>query len=191
MTNAFIIDCEYVSGICEKFRTDFSTFLKRTIPEADLARWIECALLDCSKATPLEKDQTQVYLFHEKANSRFMHFVPTDYNSQIDGKAFKGAAGEFLLAACTCDETLGSKETLLCETLQNLLKHNEQQHIIVAADLNAYGKRIKSLMADSESDKVVFLSINPSESKALRIEQIGFSLLAALSINSQELEQLG
>ena len=96
-----------------------------------------------------------------------------------------------MLAACTCDENLGSKETLLCETLQSLLKHNEQQHIIIAADLNAYGKRIKSLIADNECGNVFFLSINPTESKALRIEQIGFSLLAALRINSKELEQLG
>ncbi len=196
--------------------------LQRDIPEADLAVFLECAVADAlsqsahegkeAEHTDNEKGDskaltTQIFLFHEAEAEVFMHFVPNNYAKELDGKGFDGHNGEYLIAACAAQPDLGSKETLLCETLESILKSavspnaaaqpsptssgntptSGAAHIIVAADLADYGTRIKQLLADYPAASVTLLTLDPDSSSAFRTEQIGFPLMAALGIRGDEL----
>ena len=189
MKVTFLIDCEYVGQICDKLRRDFAHLLQRPIDQADLPLWIECALRDAYGETMNPESETQVYLFHQFDAQGFAPFVPASYTDELDGKAFHGSAGEVMFAACAVDPKLGTKETILCETLQTLLQHDDAANVLLAVDMNAYGKRIKSILAEQASQSVTLLSLDTRVSQAFRTEQIGFSLLAALHISSEEIAQ--
>lgn len=193
--NAFLVDCEYLSRVCSRLRVDLSQMTGRALPEADLARWLECAMLDCqadsgdapaSMPENMAADSTQVYLFHEEGADVFEHFRPAVYATELDGQAFCGPAGEFMLAVCPVRAEFGSKETLFCETLQSLLRTGKARHIVVAADFDAYGPRIDQLLSDFPEAPVVLLSLSPEKNAAGRAVQMGFSLLAALGLRSSE-----
>ena len=191
--NAFLIDCEHLSRVCGRLRKDLPQMTGHAVPEADLARWLECALLDALQAagitdTKAATGTTQVYLFHENGAETLENFLPTHFNTELDGQAFNGPAGEFLLAACPTQPNLGSKETLYCETLQSLLRTGKSNLIIIAADFEAYGTRIDQLLADYPDARAILLTLSPDTGSNNRATQIGFSLLAALGIRSSEIQ---
>lgn len=179
--NAILIDCEFV---CHTV-ADLSAFLRerlhRSIPEADLARWLECAALDGGIKAE-QGTATQVYLFHEADTQLLDGFRPHGLTSDIDGKAFNSPVGEFLLAACPAQPDLGTKETLLCETLQALLRGKQCERMVVVADLEAYGERIHQLADDYPDAPLSCLTLSPTEGTPLP-----YSLMAALGIRGDEL----
>lgn len=179
--NAILIDCEFVSRTVADLSAFLSDRVHRPIPEADLARWLECAALDGGIKAE-QGTATQVYLFHEADTQLLDGFRPCSLTSEIDGKAFRGPVGEFLLAACPAQPDLGSKETLLCETLQGLLRGKQCEHMVVIADLEAYGERILQLAEDYPDAPLSYLTLNPAEGTPLT-----YSLMAALGIRSDEL----
>lgn len=184
--NAIIIDGEYLSRACTQFRKFLQQTIGREIPEADLARWLEYAALD-GGVRPEDKATTQVYIFHEPATKLLKGFKPADLYADFDGKAFNGPVGEFLLAACPAQDDLGSKETLLCETLQSLLKGNLCKHFIIVADHDAYGIRIEQLLADYPNSPVTLLTLKKESGSEGTSIPLPYSLMAACGVSGSEL----
>ena len=78
--------------------------LGRRIPQADIARWIDCVALDGGIREG--EHETQVVLIHQKGKLGLENFVPSAYK-ELDGKAFKDHLGEFAINAYPIEQIAG------------------------------------------------------------------------------------
>ena len=95
--NVILVDADYVDKVAFNLIVNFERMLGRRIPQADMARWLECIALDGG----LRKGdhETQVVFIHQKAKTEMENFVPGNYSNDLTDKAFQGELGEFMLNA--------------------------------------------------------------------------------------------
>ena len=74
--NVIVVDADYVDGVTFNLIVNFERMLGRRIPQADMARWLECVALDGGVREG--KQETSVVLIHEKEKLRLRNFVPSD-----------------------------------------------------------------------------------------------------------------
>ena len=89
--NVIIVDADYVDGVAFNLIVNFERMLGRRIPQADMARWIDCLALDggLRPVTDEKPEQaTQVVLVHDKDSDGMKNFVPGNYDKELNGKAF-------------------------------------------------------------------------------------------------------
>ena len=86
--NVILVDADYVDKVAFNLIVNFERMLGRRIPQADMARWLECIALDGG----LRKGdhETQVVFIHQKAKTEMENFVPGNYSNDLTDKAFQG-----------------------------------------------------------------------------------------------------
>ena len=77
--NMIIADADYIDKVAFDLIVNFERMLMRRIPQADMARWIDCVALDGGVR---EGDsRTQVALIHDRRSVKMDNFeIPTDYS---------------------------------------------------------------------------------------------------------------
>jgi hypothetical protein len=118
--HVILVDAEYVDKVAFDMIVNFERMLERRIPQADTAQWLECVALD-GGLRPQPSDITpqtsiQVVLIHEKDKQQMDNFIPGKF-SDLDGQAFTGPLGEFLIS-CVKVEEMVSKDDLFIDSLQ-------------------------------------------------------------------------
>ena len=113
--NIIIADADHVDRVAFDLIVNFERMLMRRIPQADMARWLDCVALDGGVREG--EEQTQVVLIHDKAHGRMDNFKPSVYDTELDGKAFKDNLGEFAISSLAV-ESMVSKDDLVCERRQ-------------------------------------------------------------------------
>lgn len=182
--NVILIDCDYADEVAFNLRTNYSRMLNRTVPQADLAQWLVCLSLD-GGITP-GANSIQVILVHSKDKKRLEHFIPSDYEKDIDGKAFTdNAMGEYILSALRI-ENLVSAEEFLFQAAETLVDAKEVKRLIFVADTAQYGDRFKTLWGKVEDKTITWLSMQPLSGKGFRSEILGYSLTNALGVRADE-----
>ena len=94
--NVILVDADYVDKVAFNLIVNFERMLGRRIPQADIARWIDCVALDGGIREG--EHETQVVLIHQKGKQGLENFAPSAYE-ELDGKAFKDHLGEFAINA--------------------------------------------------------------------------------------------
>lgn len=84
--NIIIADADHIDKVAFDLIVNFERMLMRRIPQADMARWIDCIALDGGVREG--DNHTQVVLIHDKAHARMDNFAPSVHASELDGKAF-------------------------------------------------------------------------------------------------------
>ena len=84
--NVILVDADYVDKVAFNLIVNFERMLGRRIPQADIARWIDCVALDGGIREG--EHETQVVLIHQKGKQGLENFAPSAYE-ELDGKAFK------------------------------------------------------------------------------------------------------
>lgn len=108
--NVIIADGDYIDKVAFDLIVNFERMIERRIPQADMARWIDCVALDGGLR---EGDNvTQVILIHDRKNGRLENFKPSIYAEELDGKAFRDNLGEFVISALS-PEDMATKEDFL------------------------------------------------------------------------------
>ena len=85
--NVILVDADYVDKVAFNLIVNFERMIGRRIPQADMARWLECIALDGGLRNG--NHQTQVVFIHQKAKTEMENFLPGNYANDLTGKAFR------------------------------------------------------------------------------------------------------
>ncbi len=194
--NVILVDADYVDKVAFNLIVNFERMLGRRIPQADMTRWLECAALDGGiKPQPKQKASgdgqntpltpIQVVLLHQ--NAKMENFVPGDF-AELDGKAFNGQVGEFMIS-CVPVEEMVTMDDLFIDSMQIISNAAEVKRLIVVPDAeHIYDKVRQGLRHADDEKRITVLAMQPMEGGNFRQEILGYSLMAALGIKSAELE---
>ena len=175
--NVILADADYIDRVTFDLMVNFERMLERRIPQADLARWIDCVALDGGLRDGAH--ETQVILLHSKP--RLENFAPAEFTKELDGMAFKDNLGEFCIS-CVQVEELTTMENLFTESLQHICQQPEVKRLMVIGD----EKYPTPSLRNWEGDLTVF-TMQPTPACPFRQEILGYSLMAALGIKGEEI----
>jgi hypothetical protein len=164
--------------------------LGRRIPQADMAQWLECVALD-GGLRPQPSDTNpqpsiQVVLIHDKGQLQLDNFRPGKF-TDLDGKAFSGQLGEFLIS-CVQVEEMVTKDDLYIDSLQIIANAAEVKRLMVVADSDRIYNKVREALHQADPDKhITVFTMQPMTSGNFRQEILGYSLMAALGIRADEI----
>ena len=187
--NVILVDADYVDKVAFNLIVNFERMIGRRIPQADMARWLECIALDGGLRNG--SHETQVVFIHQKAKTEMENFVPGHYANDLTGKAFQGELGEFILNAYAIED-IADSEQLLIEALNLICQQKEVKRMMVvpnAEDSTIYNKVRETLRQVSDEEKrITVFAMQPMTGGNFRQEMLGYSLMAALGIRGDEIK---
>jgi hypothetical protein len=187
-----LVDAEYVDKVAFDLIVNFERMLGRRIPQADMAQWLECIALD-GGLRPQPSDissQTsiQVVLIHDRNRQQMDNFQPGKF-ADLDGKAFSGQLGEFLIS-CVQVEEMVTKDDLYVDSLQIIANAAEVKRLMVVADSDRIYNKVREALRQADPDKhITVFAMQPMPNGNFRQEILGYSLMAALGIKSEEISK--
>ena len=186
--HVILVDADYVDKVAFDLIVNFERMLERRIPQADMARWLECVALDGGvRPQPSDiKPQTsiQVVLLHQQ--QQMENFQPGRFED-LDGKAFQRELGEFLIS-CVPVEELTNMEHLFTDSLQVIANAGEVQRLMVVGNAEQYYNKVREALRHANPDQhITVFSMQPMTSGNFRQEILGYSMMAALGIKSEEI----
>ena len=185
--NVIIVDADFADKVAFDLTVNFERMLERQIPQADMARWVECLALDGGLREG--EHQTTVVLVHDHQTEAMKNFQPGHFANELEGQAFKGNLGEFVFSA-TSGETFVSKDDLFLDTLRVVMEQKEVKRVLVVPDDELYNKVRETLRRADDADKhITVFAMQPMPGGSFRQEILGYSLMAALGIRSEELNK--
>lgn len=192
-----LVDAAYVDKVAFDLIVNFERMLGRRIPQADTAQWLECIALD-GGLRPIDRGAkqeasgertVQVVLLHDKKQQQLDNFLPGRF-ADLDGKAFSGQLGEFLIS-CVQVEEMVTKDDLYIDSLQIIANAAEVQRLMVVADSDRIYNKVREALRQADPDKhITVFTMQPMDSGNFRQEILGYSLMAALGIKSEELNKV-
>ena len=186
--NVILADADYVDKVAFNLIVNFERMLGRRIPKADLAKWVDCVALDGGLRAG--GHETLVVLAHRKEKTQMENFAPGNYAAELDGKAFKDSLGEFVISAVAIEE-IADSEDYLTEALRLVTAQKEVKRVMVipnAEDPYIYNKVREVLnRVDDDEQRITVFAMEPKPGGNFRQEILGYSLMAALSITSDEI----
>ena len=186
--NVILADADYVDKVAFDLTVNFERMIGRQIPKADMAQWLECVAMD-GGLRPQPSDispQTsiQVVLLHKQQQMK--NFNPGIF-AELDGKAFTGPIGEFLIS-CVVVEDLTTMDDLFVDSMQVIANAAEVKRLIVVPNAEQiYDKVRKGLQHADDEKRITVLTMQPMQGGNFRQEILGYSLMAALGIRSEEI----
>ncbi len=183
--NIIIADAAFIDKVAFDLIVNFERMLERRIPQADMAKWVECIALDGGLCEG--SHQTTVVLTHDKEQEALKYFLPSNFSQELDGKAFNGPLGEFCFST-PCGETYVGKDELFLDTLQTFLAEKDVKRIMVIPDDSLYNNVRDILRKVHDDDKrITVFAMQPMPGGNFRQEILGYSLMAALGIRGEEI----
>ena len=187
-----LVDAEYVDKVAFDLIVNFERMLGRRIPQADMAQWLECIALD-GGLRPQPSDTSsqtsiQVVLIHDKGHQQMDNFLPGKF-ADLDGKAFSGQLGEFLIS-CVQVEEMVTKDDLYIDSLQIIANAAEVKRLMVVADSDRIYNKVREALRKADPDKhITVFAMQPMTNGNFRQEILGYSLMAALGIKAEEINK--
>lgn len=184
--NVIIADAALVDRVAFDLIVNFERMLERRIPQADMAKWVECIALDGGLRNG--EHQTTVILTHDKEMTAMKNFVPGQFSEELDGKAFKGNLGEFCFSTPN-GEGFVDKDSLFLDTLQTVMQQKDVKRVMVIPEESLYNN-VRDIVHKAEDDlkRVTVFAMQPMTGGGFCQEILGYSLMAALGIRGEELE---
>ena len=185
--NVIIVDAEYLDRVVFNLTVNFERMLGRRIPQADMAKWIDCVALD-GGMRPGEHE-TQVVLIHEKKSKGLEYFVPSDYASSLNGMAFKDHLGEFIISAVPV-EAMTTKNDLLLDVVSLTLAEKDIKRMMIIPDAedDTLCKQLRNTLQQADENKhITVFAMEPIVGGNFKQEILGYSLLQALGIRAEEI----
>jgi hypothetical protein len=194
--NVILVDADYIDRVAFDLIVNFERMLGRRILQADLAHWIDCVALDGgmqpSPTPSQEGGDCQVIFLHTKR--KLENFVPGDYARDLDGKAFSDNLGEFAISTLS-EEHIISRADLLIDTLQLALHAQEVKRIVVVPDEEYYDdirtaiRHAAGQQEQTSEKRITLMAMQPMPGGTFYQEILGYSLMSALGIKSEEIPQ--
>ena len=186
--NVILADADYIDKVAFNLIVNFERMLGRRIPQADMARWIDCVALDGGIREG--EHETLVVLIHQKGKQRLENFVPGNYE-ELNGKAFKDHLGEFAINAYPIEQLTGG-EDFFKEVLELVTTQKEVKRVMVIPNLEdeLINNKVRETLrrVDNEEKRVTLFAMQPLAGGNYRQEILGYSLMAALGIKADEIK---
>ena len=186
--NLIIADADYIDQVAFNLIVNFERMIGRHIPQADLARWVDCIALDGGLREG--ENRTQVVLLHDRDSKALDNFMPADYEQELRGKAFRDHLGEFVIAALPV-EAMVSKDDMMIDILQTACAQQEVRRVMLIPNVEragVYDDVRRTLRYVDDSKRVTVFAMQPMEGGNFRQEILGYSLMNALGIRGEEIE---
>ena len=183
--NVVIADADYIDKVAFNLIVNFERMLNRRIPQADLARWIDCIALDGGIREG--DNHVQVILVHAKQREALANFRPSHYDTELNGMAFKDHLGEFAISAFPTDPLVTQQEFLL-DILSMASGQDCVKRIMLIADTSQMLDKVKGMLktVDDEKKRITLFDMQPLTPGPYRQEILGYSLMNAMGIRSEE-----
>jgi hypothetical protein len=196
--NVILVDADYIDSVAFDLTVNFERMLGRRIPKADMPQWIVCVALDGGLKPMADvadgsrtQQETSVVMIHEKATEELNCFAPGTL-AALQGQAFSDALGEFAFE-CHPVEPLTTKADFMLDALQTICRQKEVHRVMVvaAADLYDSVRTTMGRLGEEEmgTKRVTVFTMEPQMGGNFRQEILGYSLMAALGIRSDELRE--
>ena len=186
--NVIIADAAYVDKVAFDLTVNFERMIGRRIPKADMARWTECVALDGGLREG--SHETQVVLLHPKAKASMDNFAPSRFDDELNGKAFKGPLGEFIISSFPVEDVVNAGDFFL-DVLEMVCAQKDVKRVMLVpdADNEALCDDIRMALRRADDDKrVTLFAMQPLTGGNFRQEILGYSLMSALGIKAEELK---
>lgn len=183
--NVVIADADYIDKVAFNLIVNFERMLNRRIPQADLARWIDCIALDGGIREG--DNHVQVILVHAKQREALANFRPSHYDTELNGMAFKDHLGEFAISAFPAEPLVTQQEFLL-DILSMACVQECVKRIMLIADTSQMLDKVKGMLktVDDEKKRITLFDMQPLTPGPYRQEILGYSLMNAMGIRSEE-----
>lgn len=183
--NVIIVDADYTGRVAFDLIVNFERMLGRRIPPADLGHWLDCLALD-GGLRPGD-NATQVVFVHSKQVTQFSNFTPSDFETELDAKAFKDNLGEFTLQSVVVEEIV-SRADFFSQIIAQVLSSDKVEKLMVVADMDDYGESVRRAVAQNRGKAVTLFTMEPLAGRGFMQELLGYSLMSALGISGEELK---
>ncbi len=186
--NVILVDAEYLSRVAFDLTVNFERIINRRIPPADLCHWLDCVALDGGLRPG--NNAIQVAFLHDQDQPELKNFTPARFADELDGQAFKDNIGEFSLASFPIEEEVVGKTDFLIQSLENVLASAETKRVMVIYDPDTCGSRARhaASTAGLTGKDITIFTMEPTAGRGYYQELLGYSLMSALGIKSDELK---
>ena len=183
--NVILVDAEHVDKVAFDLIVNFERMLGRRIPQADMARWIDCVALDGGVREG--EHETLVVFIHDKERRQLENFTPAVYDKELDGQAFRDHLGEFSISALPV-EAVTTKADFFIDTLQLVCAQKEVRRVmVIPGDSLIPAVRQTLNRIDDDNKRITLFAMQPLQGGNFRQEILGYSLMAAMGIRSEEI----
>ena len=181
-----LIDASYINKVTADLSKHFGQMIGRELPKADLPIFLECVAMDA--AIQPGENVLQVLLVYDKEHAKMDAFNPSDLKKELNDVAFKSQLGEFQLNTFEPSD-MADREAFFLEAVKLVADTKEVKHLVVVPSETEYGDKIPEILEKVDGkESIHVLGMNPlAPSKAFRWEMMGYAVLQALGIRSDEI----
>ena len=189
--NVIIADADYIDRVAFDLTVNFERMINRRIQPADMAQWAVCIALDGGLREG--EHETQVVLIHDKKAIAMKNFRPSNYETDLNAKAFKDdKLGEFIFSSYPTEEKMAGKDEFLVEVARTVCNAKEVKRVMVipnSEDGDAYDQ-LKDMLrkVDDDDKRITLFAMQPMPGGNFRQEILGYSLMNALGISAKEIK---
>ena len=189
--NVIIADADYIDKVAFDLTVNFERMINRRIQPADMAQWAVCIALDGGLREG--EHETQVVLIHDKKSIAMKNFRPSNYETDLNAKAFKDdKLGEFIFSSYPTEEKMAGKDEFLVEVARTVCNAKEVKRVMVipnSEDGDAYDQLRDMLRkVDDDNKRITLFAMQPMPGGNFRQEILGYSLMNALGISAKEIK---
>ena len=186
-----LLDAAYVDKITGDLIQYFSRVINRTLTTADLSLLLEALALDAGLRPVVDEEkkrEIQTLLIYDEKQPTLKYIVPNDLTKKLNNVAFDSKLGEFVLNTYHPSGMTPHTDFVL-DALRLVADAKEVKRLIVVADDTFIEKEVLPLLDKVDGkESVTLFSMNPSPTnKEAKWEMLGFAVLRALGIRSEEL----
>lgn len=183
--NVILVDGDYADKVAFNLIVNFERMIGRRIPKADTARWIDCIALDGGLREGA--NSVQVVFVHDRAKAAMDNFTPGNYASELDGKAFGDHLGEFLISSVEADSPEKVAD-LFAESAGILATAGGVRRVMLIPNAEEYYYSVRNALRHADDEKhITVFAMEPMAGGNFRLEILGYSLMNALGIRADEL----
>ena len=181
-----LIDASYINKVTGDLSQHFSQMIGRELPKADLSIFLECVAMDA--AIQPGENVLQVLLVYDKEHAKMDAFNPSDLKQELNDVAFKSQLGEFQLNTFEPSD-MADREAFFLEAVKLVADAKEVKHLVVVPSETEYGDKLPEIFEKVDGkESIHVLGMNPlAPSKEFRWEMMGYAVLQALGIRSDEI----
>jgi len=181
-----LIDALYINKVTNDLRQHFSQVIGRELPKADLPIFLECVAMDA--AVQPGEHVLQVLFVYDKNQSKMEAFTTGDLKKELNDVAFKSQLGEFQLNTFEPSDMV-DREAFFLEAVKLVADAKEVKHLVVIPSETEYGDKLPEIFDKVDGkDSIHVLGMNPpSPSDKFHWEMMGYAVLQALGVRSDEL----
>ena len=181
-----LIDASYINKVTADLSKHFGQMIGRELPKADLPIFLECVAMDA--AIQPGENVLQVLLVYDKEHAKMDAFNPSDLKKELNDVAFKSQLGEFQLNTFEPSD-MADREAFFLEAVKLVADAKEVKHLVIVPSETEYGDKLPEILEKVDGkESIHVLGMNPlAPSKAFRWEMMGYAVLQALGIRSDEI----